>query len=206
MFATSRQVGRIPVIAVLGAAGSGKTTFLNRLLRAPQLAHSVVLQAAGNRFALLDHVRQQRIPKLDAVSESGCLCCGMRGALGDALRNLFLGALSKRIAPIDRVIIEADISDPTTLKFTLRHAPFLGQRYVYQGTFLVLDVSILSREGIPAEGSGIEKADVVVFAKTDMVTDEVLNQARFAVKQLNPSVKVMFSSDKVEALLSNTLH
>jgi G3E family GTPase len=130
----------------------------------------------------------------------------MRSGLGDALRDLFLRALSKKIPPVARVVIEADTIDPGPLKFTLKHAPFLGQRYVFQFVFLMLDVSNLSPDVLKLQGLGIEDADYVVFSKADKVTDEHLRAAELAVKQLNPKAKLVVSVDKLEALLANTLH
>jgi G3E family GTPase len=206
MFASSLDTGRIPVIAVLGMPGSGKTYFLNHLLRSPGLANSIVLTASADARQCHDYDRVQRLPSLGQPTEDGCLCCGMRSGLGDALRDLFLRALSKKIPPVARVVIEADTIDPGPLKFTLKHAPFLGQRYVFQFVFLMLDVSNLSPDVLKLQGLGIEDADYVVFSKADKVTDEHLRAAELAVKQLNPKAKLVVSVDKLEALLANTLH
>jgi len=62
----------------------------------------------------------------------------MNRGLGDALRALFLRVLSKRVRPIDRVLIDATVLDPEQLAFTFKHAPFLGQRYQYQMTLTVV--------------------------------------------------------------------
>lgn len=206
MFASSREVGRIPVLAILGDSSRGKTDFLNLLLRSPLLANSVVFISGADHAEALEHVRTQYLPALGEVSDSGCLCCGMQSGLGDALRDLFLGVLAKRVPPVDRVIIAQTGSDPAALKFTLRHAPFLGQRYVYRATFLVLDIEDLARRGQDLDKTGIGQADAVVLVGPDSVSSEVRNQAVLAVKQLNPGVIVVLSGQGLEDLLSNTLH
>lgn len=206
MFASSRDTGRIPVIAVLGTPGSGKTYFLNHLLRLPVLADSVVLTASADALECHDYARVQRLPSLGQPTEDGCLCCGMRSGLGDALRDLFLRALSKKIPPVARVVIEADTIDPGPLKFTLKHAPFLGQRYVYQLAFLLLDVRTLIPDVLKLQGLGIEFADYVVFSRADKLSDGQLRAVELAVKQLNPRAKLVLSVDMLEALLANTLH
>jgi hypothetical protein len=61
----------------------------------------------------------------------------LNSGLGDALRSLFLRVLSKRAKPIDRVLIDAPGLAVEQIAFTLKHAPFLGQRYVYQATLTV---------------------------------------------------------------------
>ena len=206
MFASSRDTGRIPVFAVLGMPGSGKTYFLNHLLKSPLLADSVVLTVSSNAQERHEYERTQQLPALGPLTDDGCLCCGMRSGLGDALRELFLRALTRKIPPVARVIIEADTIDPSPLKFTLRHAPFLGQRYVFQSVFLLLDASHMNPDASKLQGLGIEHADYVVFSRAENMTEAHLHHAELAVKQLNPKVKRVVSVDMLEALLSNKLH
>ena len=206
IFSSSREAGRIPVIAVLGEPGSGKTHFLNYLLSTYPLNNSVVLTASEDAQTEHTAARLQRLVSVRQASDSGCLCCGMRSELGDALRDLFLRALTKKIPPVERVIIEANISDPGSLKFTLRHAPFLGQRYVFDCTILLLDVRVLLTVPVDLQGLGIEHADYVVCFNTAKLSKDCLNQVELAVKQLNSKVKLALCVDKLEAMLANTLH
>ena len=201
MFATSRQLGRIPVIAITGLPGSGKTTFLNRLLHLPELARTVVLTTTGENKVAFDHERVLFLPPADFVSESGCLCCDMRSALGDTLRELFLKALAKKIPSIDRVIIETPAIDPAQLKFTLRHAPFLGQRYVYQGTFFVLDVTRVAISGLSkVDHEGISHTETVVLAKNDLIDISKQNQMLEELRASYP-VKRFVRSDQASQVL-----
>ena len=206
IFASARDTGRIPVIAILGKPGSGKTLFLNYLLSFHPLHHSVVLSASEDQRIPHKALRLQRLASVREVSDSGCLCCGMRSGLGDALRDLFLRALTKKIPPVDRVIIEANISDPGPLKFTLKHAPFLGQRYVLDLTILVLDADTLASGPVDLKGLGVEFADYVVFSNTLELGSERHNTLELAVKQLNSKAKLLHSIDKLEPLLANKLH
>jgi G3E family GTPase len=206
VFASSRAIGRIPVLAILGVPGSGKTTFLRRLLNAPGLAHSVVIMAGAAQGEALDYPRIEHIPALEDISDAGCLCCGLRSGLGDALRGIFLAALSRRHAQVDRVIIEAGCTNPAPLKLALRHTPFLGQRYVYRTTFLVLDAERLTRCALDLSDSGLQYADVVVLSKSDLIPPQAQQRLILAVKQLNSRLKIILSTEGVEALLSNTLH
>lgn len=201
MFATSKQLGRIPVLAVTGLSGSGKTTFLNRLLQLPELARTVVLTTTGENQVVFSHQRVLFLPATDFVSESGCLCCDMRSALGDTLRSLFLQALSKRIPPIDRLVIETPALDPAQLKFTLRHAPFLGQRYVYHATLFVLDAAQAVKAGLSQkEKEALALADQIVFAKNDLVDAEQLEQLKEQITVLKPGARIILSDEAVLAL------
>ena len=194
------------MIAVLGQPGSGKTYFLNHLLRRRAFNHSVVLTASEDQRTTHISPRLQRLASVREGSDSGCLCCGMRSELGDALRDVFLRALTKKSPPVERVIIEANTSDPGALKFTLKHAPFLGQRYFFAGTILLLDVRVLLAEPVDLQGLGIEYADYVVCFNSVKLSKDCLNRVELVVKQLNSKAKLLLTIEKVESMLTNTLH
>ena len=73
--------------------------------------------------------------------DEDCLCCGLRSGLGDALRSIFLSALSARGERLERGLIDSGSIRAEQLQQTLKHTPFLGQRFVYQATLWVLDPS-----------------------------------------------------------------
>lgn len=208
MFASELTTGKIPVIVVFGAPASGKSYFLNQLLSLPVFVHSVVLATSGDTQSHIHFDRVQRLAPLTFAedAETGCLCCGMRSGLGDALRDLFLRALTKKIPRLERVFIETNLMDPQSVKFTLRHAPFLGQRYAFHSAWLILDLSVPGAQTLDFVGAGIEYADYVVLSKTDCMQPEYIKQVEFAVKQLNPQANLVLFNDKLEALLVNTLH
>ncbi len=137
MFETSRQLGRIPVISVRGEHGLEQTAWLKRLLAHRSMHGTVVLTDGVDRAAQLGFDRIETFVWAPTPSAKGCLCCGLNSGLGDALRSLFLRVLTKRAKPIDRVIIDADNLSVEQIAFTLKHAPFLGHRYVYQTTLSV---------------------------------------------------------------------
>jgi G3E family GTPase len=137
VFETSRQLGRIPVISVRGEHGLEQTAWLKRLLAHRTMQGTVVLTDGVNRAAQLGFDRIESFAWTPTTSAEGCLCCGLNSGLGDALRSLFLRVLTKRAKPIDRVIIDAADLSVEQIAFTLKHAPFLGQRYVYQATLTV---------------------------------------------------------------------
>lgn len=154
-FQTSRQVGRIPIILIAGECMASATQVLNMLLQDESLLHSVVIRldqgegesapapapALASAPAPIPGHRTIRLPRPlrpDTFAEESCLCCGMHSALGDTLRSLFFQALSDRTQALDRVVIVTDMIDGKQLAHTLKHTPFLGQRYVHQMTFSVM--------------------------------------------------------------------
>lgn len=148
MLETARQLGRIPVVVVRGEQALDQTAWLKRWLAHPSMQGSVVLTAVDKRDAELGFNRVEAFTLARLTNAEGCLCCGMNSGLGDALRSLFLRVLSKRVEPIDRVVIDAVDLNVEQIALTLKHAPFLGQRYLYQATLTVVGQYVsLSEEG-----------------------------------------------------------
>lgn len=136
---SSKELGRVPLTLVCGEDVSVRRLFVNRLLA--QLApHFFTLLAQGPQ---VDGVfQEQAVRWFDGAMgtvDGDCLCCGLRSGLGDALRSIFLSALSTRAERLERVLIDASAIRSEQLEQTLRHTPFLGQRFVHQSTIWVVD-------------------------------------------------------------------
>jgi hypothetical protein len=155
VFETSRQLGRIPVIVVHGEHGLEQTAGLKRLLAHASMRGSVVLTNGVDRQIELGFDRVETFVLTRTASAEDCLCCGLNSGLGDALRSLFLRVLSKRVKPIDRVIVDATGLAVEQISFTLKHAPFLGQRYVYQTTLTVRGQNVMVGHEADAEGGSL---------------------------------------------------
>jgi hypothetical protein len=138
LFETSRQVGSIPIILVLGECLTATRLFLNLLIAQQDFSESVVIGVKQDTLDPIGHARLIELPRFEFTAQDSCLCCGMHGALGDALRQIFFQALNDRSKRLDRVLIESDSIEASQLAHTLRHTPFLGQRYIHQMTFRVV--------------------------------------------------------------------
>lgn len=109
------MTGNIPVIALTGYLGTGKTTVLNRLLRHPGARLGVVVNDFGainvDAGLVTGHIDEA------ASIAGGCICClPDSGGLEDALRRLSDPALR-----LDAVIIESSgAADPLALARLLR--------------------------------------------------------------------------------------
>ena len=69
---------------VTGFLGAGKTTLINRLLRAPELADALVIVNEWGEIGL-DHLLYERLTGDAILINSGCVCCALRGDLVETL-------------------------------------------------------------------------------------------------------------------------
>lgn len=215
LFQTSRQVGRIPIILIVGECLASATQVLNMLLQDESLVHSVVIRldqgedeaelvsaplsaplsasvsvsapAPAPAPAPISRHRTIRLPRplrADTVAEESCLCCGMHSALGDTLRTLFFQALSDRTQALDRVVIVTDTIDAQQLAHTLKHTPFLGQRYVHQMTF-----SVMTSPQVHVNGFDLRQVSSQTDLQTDLPTGPVPGGSQEYLVILGPVVR-----------------
>lgn len=210
MTGSSEKDARIPVIAVVGGRGSGKTRLLNRLLESPQLRDTVVVHGGLSMPGALSLTAKRSVivAGTEPDPSTGCLCCGMRSGVGDALRDLFLKALSRRIPPVGRVVIESGAPDAAALRFTLKHAPFLGQRYRFASSLLLIDArQVLDEALAPGLRAAAGQADVVLLSHSDLMAPDDFAHALAEARTWRPDKPLLAADDLgVEALAAVGLH
>jgi G3E family GTPase len=116
-------VSRIPVIAVTGHLGAGKTTVLNHLLRRPGARVGVVV----NDFGDINVDAGLLVGQIDEPASigSGCICClPDGGGLDEALHRL-----SRPRLALDAILVEASgVADPGILADKIRASRTSGIR------------------------------------------------------------------------------
>ena len=99
-----------------------------------------VNQALGSQFIVMapferptgwpEHLRFQALPEDELLAAEGqCLCCALKSPLADLLRRLFMAVLTKKESSVTTVYVATYSRTPDCLVQTLKHAPFLAQRY-----------------------------------------------------------------------------
>ena len=186
-----------PLSIVTGFLGVGKTTLLNRLLRDPQLADTLVLI---NEFGAvgLDHLLVERVEGDMLVMTSGCLCCSMRGDLIAALEDALRARDNGRMSPFKRVIIETTgLADPAPVLHTVMAHPYLRMRFRLQAVVTLVD-AVLGETTLDAHLEAVKQvamADRLVLTKADLASSEARDALVRRLRGLNPAAPVLSVAD-----------
>jgi G3E family GTPase len=183
-------VGAIPVIALTGYLGAGKTSLLNHVLRAPDARIGVVI----NDFGELNVDAALVTGQVDepASIAGGCICClPDEGGLDAALDKLS----DSRLA-LDAIIVEASgLADPVAISRIMR---FSGAERIRPGG--VVDVVDAARHFDTVDRGGppparYSAASLVVVNKLDQVVEDerakALSRITARIREGNPGAHVV---------------
>jgi len=186
----------IPIHLVTGFLGAGKTTFLNRLLRDPALARTLVVV---NEFgeAALDHLLYERLDGETLLLASGCVCCTLRGDFVDGLLDI----LVRRGMAYDRVVVETSgLADPGPMLHALFADDHLAARVRLAGVLTLVDavngLDTLERHGEARRQVAL--ADRIALTKTDLAPGVGLRER---LAELAPYAEVVEVGDLDAAAL-----
>jgi G3E family GTPase len=182
----------IALHVVTGFLGSGKTTLINRLLRARELADTLVIVNEWGEIGL-DHLLFEAVAGEVIAFNSGCLCCTLRGDLVDRLADLARRRERNAVAPFARVVLETTgLADPAPILRALTADPFLATRYRLGGVATLVD-AVNGPATLDAHGEArrqIAVADRIGLTKTDLIAAPQraarLKSLRAAIRDLNP--------------------
>merc|ERR1711881_20844 len=169
----------VPVTILTGYLGSGKTTFVNYLLK----------ENHGHKFAIIENefgevgiddglVLQTNEEVIEMMN--GCICCTVREDLIVTIKKLCQGANKKKF---DHIIIETTgLADPAPVAQTFFVDEEVEKRCRLDSIVTFIDAKFTGEHLDEEKPEGVENeaheqvafADVLVCNKTDLVAPEEL--------------------------------
>ena len=161
---------RLPVIAVTGFLGSGKTTLIRTLLDKPEGANTAVVVNEYGEIGI-DNALLRSSSDVTVLLGNGCLCCNVRTDLQETLRGLFADRARGAAPSFERVVIETSgLADPGPVLQTLATDRGLGREFHLQALISVVDA--VNGEGnierMPEAKKQVALADRIVVTKSDI--------------------------------------
>ncbi len=184
---------KIPVFVLSGGLGSGKTTFLSKLIDKYQITNvRIVVNEIGEvtpQVGAFGYEQEQII-----LIRGGCVCCAKRGDLIKALENLISNETLEDLP--DAVIIETSgVSNPGPIAHTIATSPRLSyQFFLAQITHLIDPLAPASALGMRENIEGVSIADVVVITKVDLANADTIQETTEWVATQNPTSEIYLSS------------
>lgn len=186
----------LPLTIVTGFLGAGKTSLLNRLLRDPALADTLVIINEFGEIGL-DHLLVEQAVGDMLVMTSGCLCCSIRGDLIATLEDALRRRDNGRITPFQRVVIETTgLADPAPVLHTIMYHPYLMLRFRLDGVVTLVD-AVNGQGTLDSHEEAVKQAavaDRLVLTKTDLLDADAgarLIDLRARLARLNPGALLL---------------
>ena len=180
-----------------GFLGAGKTSLINRLLHARELADTLVIVNEWGEVGL-DHLLFEAIEGEVIVMPSGCLCCSLRGDLIDCLHDLLVRRDAGALAPFSRIVLETSgLSDPTPILHAVMADPVLARRTRLAGVTTLVD-AVNGAATLEVHGEArrqVALADRIALTKSDLVEAPGraarLSRLRATMEDINPVAPIL---------------
>ena len=190
----SGGAGPIIVTLLTGFLGSGKTSLLRRLLKAPELSDAAVLINEFGEVGL-DHLLLDKVDEDVVLLQSGCVCCTIRGDLKEAMLRLHGRIRRGEVPPASRLIIETTgLADPAPIVATLLADPVLCHHFRLGNVVTLVD-GVNGLETLNAHTVSVKQAaiaDRLVISKTDLRDSVAALEAR--LRRINPTAEILRGS------------
>lgn len=177
---------RIPILAVTGFLGSGKTTFVNHLLREP---HGLKIGVVINDFGSINIDGELVAGQTDTMLElsNGCICCSLETLdLQEAINQFAYHG-----SDIDLIVIEASgLAEPRDLALNLRDMIGIGVKLDAIVTVLDAENVIENAQKHANAADQLEFTDFIIINKTDRIESDRLKEIHQLIAMTNSRARV----------------
>src|SRR5271166_6112269 len=180
---------RLPVIAVTGFLGSGKTTLIRALLEKPEGANTAVVVNEYGEVGIDDALLRSS-SDVTVLLGNGCVCCNVRTDLQETLRRLFADRARGAVPSFERVVIETSgLADPGPVLQTFATDRGLGREFHLQALISVVDAVNGERNiaRMPEARKQVALADRIVVTKSDLADTRATESLVARIGALNPA-------------------
>jgi G3E family GTPase len=188
---------RLPLFVVTGFLGSGKTTLVQRFLRAPGgEATGVVVNEFGETG--LDHRLMVHTAENVELIGNGCMCCARREDVGRALYDLVRMSRDAGQPRFARAIIETSgLADPAPIVGTIARDPWLRQHVELVSVIAVIDAvaGLRNLQDFNEARRQVAVSDALVVTKTDMRAADDVRDIVNAARRIAPDLQAHDAQD-----------
>jgi len=190
----------LPVAAVTGFLGSGKTTLIRSLLNTREGANTAVVVNEYGEIGIDDALLRSSSDAVVLLG-NGCLCCNMRTDLQETLRGLLADRVRGAVPSFERVVIETSgLADPGPILQTFATDRALGREFYLQALVAVVDAvsGVANLEGMPEARKQVALADRIVVTKSDIADAAATEQLIARLSALNPAPVGIANGGEIE--------
>ena len=175
---------------LFGFLGSGKTTLLRRILgeRAGERKMAVIVNEFGEVGVDGEVIAGSNVNLVELTS--GCLCCTLRGSLMSAVEEL------REKAAVEQIVVEATgVASPGDMLEDLNESRIARELDVGPLVTVVDAPKFTRLQQMLGEfyEEQVENADVLVLNKIDLATQGEIEEAKAAVREINPDAVLLFA-------------
>jgi G3E family GTPase len=200
---------RLPVVAVTGFLGAGKTTLIRAFLARPEGAATAVVVNEYGEVGIDDRLLRAS-SDATVLLGNGCLCCSVRSDLQETLRGLFADRMRGAVPSFQRVVIETSgLADPGPVLQTFATDRALGREFYLEALVTVVDApgGLANLENMAEARTQAALADRVIVSKPDLAGPETAARLREQIARLTPAPIAIAENGAVDPafLLGETL-
>ena len=171
-----------------GFLGSGKTTYLNHLLKTyPDIRYAIIENEFGRESIDSELILRAEDEVLEL--NDGCLCCTLNEGLYDILNTLH-----SKSNDYDQLIVEATgLADPRGLAGPFLTNPTVKKHFPLSSIVCLIDAELIEDQLTETTEAihQITFSDILLINKTDLVSDQYVKTLTRRLSVLNPLAKIV---------------